>query len=260
MTVATNIVHILQVRLSSARLPGKVLKDILGKPMLERQIERLRRAEALNQLVVATSDRGEDDAIELLCQKLGVDCFRGSLNDVLTRFYQCALKYSPKHVVRLTGDCPLADPAIIDEVVRLHLEGNYDYTSNTNPPTWPDGMDVEVMKYECLAEAYAEAELPSEREHVTLFIYRQPERYRLGSLTQEEDLSALRLTVDEPEDLELVTKIYERLYPQNHDFTLADILALLDKTPALKEVNQRFGRNEGSMASEENDRAYLAKE
>jgi len=211
-------------------------------------------------LIVATSDHKEDDAIELLCRKLGVDCFRGSLNDVLARNYQCAVTHSPRHVVRLTGDCPLTEPAIIDDVVRFHLEGDYDYTGNTFPSTWPDGMDVEVVRFECLAEAYGEAELPSEREHVLPFIHQRPERYRLGNLTQEEDQSALRLVVDEPEDFELITEIYQRLYPQNQGFTLADILALLDENPALKEINRQFGRNEGSVASEEKDRAYLAKE
>jgi len=248
---------IIQARFSSARLPGKVLKPVLDMPLLALQIERLRRAETLSKLIIATSDGAEDDPIEALCNDLGIDCFRGSLDDVLDRFYQCARTYKPDHIVRLTGDCPLADPDIIDRVVRLHLEGGFDYTSNILPPTWPDGMDVEVFRYSCLGEAHAEAELPSEREHVTPFIRNRPERYRLGNLRNDRDLSEHRLTVDEPEDFEKIRRIYEILYPQNPLFATGDVIALLENDSNLSELNAHIGRNEGARITEIKDAAFL---
>src|SRR5262245_37090128 len=173
------ILGILQARVSSRRLPGKVLKPILGRPMLERQSERLRRAHRLDKLVVATSTDASDDAIAALCESLPLDCFRGALDDVLDRFYQAAKRYSADTVVRLTGDCPLADPSVIDELILLHESGGYDYTSNTLTRSYPDGLDAEVAQMRCLEAAWHEAALPSEREHVTPFIYRDPERFRL---------------------------------------------------------------------------------
>jgi spore coat polysaccharide biosynthesis protein SpsF len=252
------VLAIIQARMSSTRLPGKVLEEILGRPMLEMQIERLRRAGSFDQLVVATSDHGDDDAVETLCREIGVACFRGSLDDVLARFHFCAVEWEPEHVVRLTGDCPLSDPAVIDQVVRFHLDGGYDYTSNIEPPTWPDGLDVEIMRYAALIDAHAEAELPSEREHVTLFIRNRPERYRIGNLEREPDLSAHRLTVDEPEDMVKICRIFERLYPENPEFIFDDVMALLDGDAALAALNAHIGRNEGMRRSAEKDVEHLA--
>ena len=248
---------ILQARVSSSRLPGKVLKSVLGTPMLARQIERLQRANTIDELFIATSANLEDDPLEDLAKKIRVRVFRGSLNDVLDRFYQCARQVMPTHVIRLTGDCPLADPALIDQVVRFHLDGEYDYSSNALTPTWPDGMDVEVFRFSCLAEAHKEAVLPSEREHVTPFIYTHPDRYRIGSLTQENDQSSYRLTVDEPQDFELVSRIYEQLYPDNPTFGLDDIMALLSASPDILNVNKHFSRNEGFLLSQQKDRDFL---
>lgn len=254
-----SVLAILQARLSSTRLPGKVLKPILGRPMLALHIERLRRANSLDTLVVATSDDSKDNAIEAFCDETGINCFRGSLDDVLDRFYQCSRVYKPDHIVRLTGDCPLADPEIIDSVVKLHLQGGYDYTSNVLPPTWPDGMDVEVLRFPCLAEAHAEAELPSEREHVSPFIRNRPERYRQGNLTNTKDLSIQRLTVDEPDDFDKVRRIYEALYSQNHCFSLSDILDFLEENPKISNLNADIERNAGVREAENKDLKYLMK-
>lgn len=237
------VLAILQARVSSTRLPGKVLKNILGEPMLARQIERLRRTKTIDTLIVATSIKPEDDPLEALAGDLGVPCFRGSLEDVLDRFYQCALPYAPQHVVRLTGDCPLADPDVIDRVVRYHIDGDYDYTSNVMRPTWPHGMDVEVMRFACLSEAHRETSLPHHREHVTPFLYQHPERYRLGSVTQKTDQSGIRVTVDEPEDFEVVSRIYEGLYANNPEFTVADVVMFLKQNPNLKSLNDQFKRS-----------------
>lgn len=245
-------IAILQARTSSTRLPGKVLKPILGRPMLERQLERLGRCRRIDKLVVATSSDESDNAIEALCSGLGIDSFRGSLNDVLDRFYRAALQYRPKFVVRLTGDCPLADPLLIDALVDFFLKGNYDYASNALQPTFPDGLDAEIMRFRCLRAAWKEAALPSQREHVTPFIYNHPERFHIGSYTNAVDYSKLRWTVDEPEDFQMVTRIYEALYPKNKAFGSAEILALLEKSPGLAK-NAGFIRNAGYLASLKND-------
>lgn len=243
------ILAILQARTSSSRLPGKVLKPILGVPMLLRQIERIRRSRRIENMVLATSTDPSDDSIAKLSDENGVECFRGSLNDVLDRFYQAAKLSMPEHVVRLTGDCPLADPEIIDQVIAFYLSGNFDYASNTVPPSFPDGLDVEIFRYRCLEEAWKEARLPSQREHVTPFIHQHAKRFKLGNFASKWDLSSLRWTVDESLDLELVRKIYEEIYPQKPDFGTQDILSLLDRNPVLKTINTVYKRNEGYEAS-----------
>lgn len=244
---------ILQARCSSSRLSGKVLKPILGEPMLARQIERLQRSRHISHLVVATSDESTDRPLTKLCQRLGLDCFCGSLNDVLDRFYNAATPYRPEQLLRLTGDCPLADPAVIDNTVDFHLAGKYDYSSNTLQPTFPDGLDVEVFRFSCLSDAWKEAALNSEREHVTPFIYSRPERYRIGHYKQTENFSWLRWTVDQPEDFAMVEIIYNALYPDNPDFTTADILAFLDGHPEIAHMNANIVRNEGYLHSLVND-------
>ena len=240
---------ILQARTSSSRLPGKVLKPILGEPMLARHIKRLRRARHLDPLVVATSTEASDDPLAALCERLGVHCHRGSLNDVLDRFYQAAAPWKPDHLLRLTGDCPLADPQLIDACIDTHLAGDFDYTSNALRPSFPDGLDAEVFRFSCLADAWREASLPSEREHVTSFIYRRPERYRIGHHVQDTDLSWLRWTVDRPEDFQVVEAIYQALYPGKPEFTTADILAFLARHPEVARLNADITRNEGYLKS-----------
>lgn len=238
------ILAILQARTSSTRLPGKVLMPILGQPMLARQIERVRRARRIDRLVVATSSEASDDAVAALCHQLGVARFRGSLDDVLDRFYKAAAPYRPAHVVRLTGDCPLADPHLIDRLIGFHLDGGFDYSSNSLERTYPRGLDAEIMNLATLGEAWHEARLAPEREHVTPFIYRHPERYRLGSLTGDRDLSALRWCVDEPEDMEVARSIYGALYPANPNFTTADILDYLSRHRDVAGHNAAIARDQ----------------
>ncbi len=244
------VLAILQARVSSSRLPRKVLAPILGTAMLARQIERVKRCDTIDRLVVATSDDPSDDALASLCAEIGVSCFRGSLNDVLQRFLGASESFGPADtVVRLTGDCPLADPAVIDRVIRDHLASGSDYTTNAIESTWPDGLDVEVMRREALAAAASEAMLPSEREHVTPFIYNNAKRFRIGHVKNDEDLSHLRWTVDEPADLAFVTAIYAALYPENPAFNSSDILALLEQRPDLAAINGSFERNAGYAKS-----------
>ena len=251
------ILAVLQARVSSTRLPGKVLEPILGLPMLFRQLERVRRARRIDRLIVATSTRADDAAIASLCDMALVPCFRGALNDVLDRFYEAARSWSPSHVVRLTGDCPLADWTLIDRTINFCLEARFDYASNALRPTWPDGLDVEVIRFSVLERAWREAMLPSEREHVTPFIHHRPETFVVGSLEQAMDFSALRWTVDEPDDLTFVRKVYQELYPRDPAFTTQDVLALMERNPELKELNRARRRNEGLQPSLIADTAFL---
>jgi spore coat polysaccharide biosynthesis protein SpsF len=237
-----------------------VLKPILGRPMLERQIERLRRARRMDRLVVATSVDGSDDAIVALCESLTIECFRGLLEDVLDRVYQAAQSHAPRAVVRLTGDCPLADPTVIDQLIGLHMAGGYDYTSNTLVRTYPDGLDAEVVALTCLEAAWREANLPSEREHVTPFIYHHPQRFRLGNLAQPTDLSHLRWVVDEPADFAFISAIYEALYANNPAFDIADVLRLLAERPDIAGMMGHAPTNEGYQRSLAADAARLAAE
>lgn len=251
---------ILQARVSSTRLPEKVLAPVLGAPMLLRQIERIRGSRRIDQLAVATSNDPSDDPLEELCRGADVTCYRGSLNDVLDRYYECGKAYAATNVVRLTGDCPLADPRLIDHIISAYLESGADYASNTLQPTYPDGLDVEVFRFQALERAWREASLPSEREHVTPYIYGHGEFFSLLSVTRDFDLSDLRWTVDNPEDLEFVRRVYEALYPSKPDFETDDILDLLARHPELGKINAHIGRNEGLKKSLLADKKFLAQE
>ena len=239
------VLAVLQARTSSSRLPGKVLRPILGVPMLLRQVERIRRARRVDRLVVATSVDASDDELAKICVEAGIEIARGPLNDVLERIATAAAYYEPDWVVRLTGDCPVTDHTIIDAAITMALSGEYDYVTNALNPTYPDGLDVEVIRASALEIARNEAQLASEREHVTPFIYKRPQRFRLGQLCHDKDLSFLRWTVDEPRDLELIVRFYEALYPRKPDFLMADILGLLENEHALAGYNAGIARNAG---------------
>lgn len=240
---------VIQARSSSSRLPGKVTRKILGRPMLALQIERVRRSRQLDAVLVATSSELEDDAVAAVAADSGADCYRGSLDDVLDRFYRAAQGRAPSHVVRLTGDCPLADWRVIDRVIDFARQGEYDYASNTIEPTWPDGLDVEVMTFSALEAAWREAVTPVDREHVTPFLYRHPQRFRVGSLVAPRDLSGLRWTVDQIEDFRFATAVFEALYPDDPDFSTDDILAYLADHPDIVALNAAIERNEGYRLS-----------
>jgi spore coat polysaccharide biosynthesis protein SpsF len=253
------VLAILQARVSSTRLPGKVLKTILGRPMLALQVERILRSRRIDRLIIATSKGGSDDKIENLCKDLQIPCFRGVIEPVLDRYYEAAKLYQPDHVVRLTGDCPLIDPRVIDDIIDFYFKGAFDYASNTLEPTLPDGLDTEIFKYSVLDAAWNEAVLPSHREHVTPFLYKNPERFKIGSYKNQTDLSNLRWTVDEPEDFELVHRIYEALYPIKPDFDVRDILRFLSQNSSLLKINSKFRRNEGLKKSLGADKLFLKK-
>ncbi len=252
-----NVLAVLQARMASSRLPGKVLRSIMGRPMLARQLDRVHRSRLIERLVVAISDDPSDDPLAEFLVSEGIGLYRGSLDDVLDRVYRAAAAHDPGNVVRLTGDCPLADPDLIDRVIEEHLAGGFDYSSNCLEPTWPDGLDTEVMRFDTLDQAWKKATLASEREHVTPFIHNRPELFRLHSIKAGTDLSRHRWTVDEPEDLELVTRIYAALLPRNPEFTTADVLEFLERNPQLALLNRAHHRNEGYQRSLRRDRVML---
>lgn len=232
------ILLIVQARMTSTRLPGKVLLPLAGEPMLTRLIERLRRVQRADGIVIATTTNATDDPIAALCDKLGVPCHRGSEHDVLSRYADAARLHGADAVVRITSDCPLIHPVLIDQILAVYEEGDSDYVSNMLPPTWPYGMAVEVFSAAALQQAHAEATQAAEREHVTPFIYWHPERYRLRNVESPVNLSHHRWTVDTPEDYELVRRLFETLHPINPEFTQADILTLLDAHPDWMTLNQ----------------------
>lgn len=246
-------VAVLQARTSSSRLPGKVLLPILDQPMLARQIERLRRCASFDELVVATSSDPSDDHLAGLCADMRVCCHRGSLDDVLDRFHGAALAAGADIVVRLTGDCPLAEPTVIDRVVAAFRDNGVDYASNVLPPTYPDGLDVEVFSFAALDHAWREARLPSEREHVTPYLYTHDELFRRINVAADADLSALRWTVDNVDDLDFVRRIYGLLYPGNPAFGMQDVLDCLARHPELQDSGRQ--RNEGYGKSLQKDAA-----
>lgn len=249
------ILAILQARYSSSRLPGKVLKPILGKSILLHQIERIQNSEMIDQIVVATSDNVADDAIEQVCLDNDIKVFRGSLDNVLDRFYQCSKLYDPEYIVRLTGDCPLVDWQVIDGMIQYCLEGNFDYVETSLK--FPDGLDAEVMTVKALTKAKYSAVLPSEIEHVTQYICNRGKLFNNGVFEFKQNLSHLRWTVDEPEDFVLVEKIYQYLYKNNPLFLIDDILNLLQVRPELTRINNKFIRNEGLEKSLQEDEEFL---
>lgn len=223
-----NAVAIVQARMSSSRFPGKVLAPLAGEPMILRQLARLSGATSIDQIVVATSSDSSDDPLADTLTKAGYRVHRGSLTDVLDRFLGAAQESEADAVVRITADCPLLSPAVVDRVVEAFRESGADYASNTLDPTYPDGLDVEVVTVEALSRL-TECELDSdEREHVTLGIYRRPETFQLQSVIDPDaDHSDLRWTVDTPEDLEFVSWVFESLHARNPQFDYPDILELL---------------------------------
>lgn len=223
--------------MGSTRLPGKVLKDLAGRPMLERVVRRVHRAGTIDEVVVATSDSAKDDAIARLCTDRGWSLFRGSEQDVLDRYRQAARAHDAETVARVTGDCPLIDPAVCDQVVEVFQKGTWDYVANTlEPRTFPRGLDVEVFTRESLEVAWKEDTNPHWREHVTPFLYRHPDRFRLHGVYAEEDRSHMRWTVDTEADLEFVRRIYDHF--SDDAFGWREVLSLLEEHPEWMEINR----------------------
>lgn len=237
---------VVQARTGSSRLPGKVLLPVAGAPVLLRQLERVLSARSRFDLVVATTDRPEDDALAEHARRFGVRVFRGHPTDLLDRHYRAAQAARAEVVVKVPSDCPLIDPDAIDRVLETFREepGRYDFVSNLHPPSWPDGNDVEALTFPALEEAWRQAAAPHEREHTTPFVWDRPERFRIGNVRWDTgaDLSmSHRFTLDYPDDYAFVAAVYGALWRPNRPvFTLADILSLLEERPELRAINERY--------------------
>ena len=233
-------VAILQARMSSSRLPGKVLLEAGGRIILERMVERVRRSQMLDEVVVATTVDPSDDVLAEYCQSHGIEFTRGSLNDVLDRYYQAALQYRAQIIVRLTGDCPLVDPMLMDDVVNALITEQADFACNRLPPpftrTYPIGLDVEAVTFGALERAWREASEKHEREHVMPYLYEVPGRFKVVQLNYTEDLGSLRWTLDTPQDLEFLRAVYASLDNRN-DFSWLEVLKLVQEHPELAEIN-----------------------
>jgi len=237
---------LVQARVGSTRLPGKVLLPVAGAPLLRRMLERVRGARTPFELAVATTTDAEDEAIVSLCRRMDVRCFRGHPSDLLDRHYRAAAEARADVVVKIPSDCPLIDAGVIDRVLGLYREdtGRYDFVSNLHPATYPDGNDVEVVSFAALETAWRQATRALEREHTTPFVWDQPERFRIGNVRWEtgRDFSMThRFTVDYRDDYLFVTGVYEALWSQTRPlFDLSDILRLVGEHPELLELNARF--------------------
>ncbi|MDD5085611.1 MAG: glycosyltransferase family protein [Candidatus Omnitrophica bacterium] len=236
------VIAIVQARMGSTRLPGKVLIDIAEKPMLWHVLDRLRHAHFVHDVMVATSINKKDNAIERFCRVNNLNCYRGSEEDVLDRYYQAARVEKADIVVRITADCPLTDPKIVDKVISAYVKnaGSFQGSSNVINRTYPRGLDTEVISFSALEQAWGKAKKPYQREHATTYIYEHPEEFKMYSVENGEDLSLLRWTVDEESDLCFVREIYKRLWREGKVFLIRDVLAALEKEPYLKEINSRI--------------------
>jgi spore coat polysaccharide biosynthesis protein SpsF len=238
-TIAT-----IEARMNSSRLPGKVMLPILGKPALQLLVERLQRAKTLDGIVIATTTHPADAVIERLAAKLGVGCYRGSEEDVLERVLLSARSAQADVIVEITGDCPLLDPEMVDAVVKCHRDEKHDYVSNCLKRPLPLGLAVQAFATSVLAEVNTLTQDPADHEHVSLYIYEHPERYKIHALIMEEaeKHSDIRVTLDTADDYALISAIFEELYPQNPAFTFSDVVAFCRRKPELLELNKHIAQ------------------
>lgn len=239
MIETKKIVAIIQARMGSTRLPGKILKKVQGKTLLEIQVERLKQSTLIQQVIVATTTQAQDDVVVYLCKQLNIDFCRGSEEDVLSRYYEAAVQSNANVIVRLTSDCPLIDPMIVDEVIASYVKQQdvFDYVSNTLERTYPRGLDVEVFSFEALEKASKEAILQRDREHVTAYFYSNPDLFQIAQVKGKQNYSNFRWTVDTPEDFDLIQRILNELYEDNKLFYMHDVVQLLSRYPEWTDIN-----------------------
>ncbi len=244
----------IQARYGSSRLPGKILMDLCGKPVLQRVIERVQKSKYMDEVIVVTSIDRQNLPVLKLCADLGIRVFTGSENDVLDRYYQMAKLIRPDYVVRITADCPCFDWTLLDQAVES-MSPETDYLSDFGE-TLPDGLDLEIMKFTALKFAWQEARLSSEREHVTQYIRKNPEQFCHRNFSSPiEGIGHLRWTLDEKEDYTLISKIYQYFLAKGQEhFLTKDILDFLEKNPELRQINKKYARNEGLAKSLSEDK------
>lgn len=232
------IAAIIQARVGSTRLPNKIFKLIEGKPLIYHVTERVKQARLVDKVIIATTTNQLDDSVEEWCLNNDVAIYRGSESDVLNRYYNAAKQFNADVVVRITCDDPFKDPGIIDEVISYFLENKFDFASNNNPPTYPEGLDVEVMSFEALETMEQHAATQFQREHVTQYVYQNPDKFRIGNHAYTTNISRLRWTIDTDRDLEMARAVYKKLYPTTPFFSYKDILKLIEQHPEIAEINQ----------------------
>jgi spore coat polysaccharide biosynthesis protein SpsF len=250
------IAGIIQARLGSSRLPGKIMLEACGKSMLELMIERVKRSKKLDKIIIATSTNAQDDKIVEFCKKAKIDCYRGAEDDLLARYKGAADTFGVDTIVRLTSDTPIIDAETIDDTVEAYLKNNYDFVSNCYPMprTYPDGTNVEVFSRNLLNEADRQAKKPSEREHVTFFMWMQPDKYKIFRVDYKRDISKYRLNLDYNEDYSVLKAIFENLYPKDHNFTMENALEWLDEHPDTYKINSNIKQGQGFVKSLEADK------
>lgn len=244
--MSQNIGAIIQARMGSSRLPGKVLLKLVGKPVIQHVVERLAMSKMISKIIVATSTSKTDNVLAEFLKVNGIAFFRGDENDVLDRFYQCAQKFKLDVVIRITSDCPFVDARLVDEIVDHFLaqKGKVDYAANVNPPTYPDGLDAEVFSFTALEKSQKEAKMQYQREHVTSYIRDNPQIFKIVNITYKKDLSKVRLTLDTPEDFQVVSNIYNSLYSKNPKFSWLDIVNLIEANPEILNPSKHIKRDE----------------
>lgn len=249
---------IIQARMGSSRLFGKVLEELAGKTVLWHVIHRVAKSKLIDEIIVATSYKKADLQIVKYCAEQGIRIFIGSEDDVLDRYYQAAKLFQPDNVIRITADCPLHDAHVIDTVIEKHIREDNDYTSNTIKETFPDGLDCEVIKFSILEEAWKKARLSSEREHVTPFIINS--NYKKGCVVNSINRGKERWTLDTDKDYEFIKTVFDELYAENPEFNADEVYALLDAKPEIRKINSDIIRNEGLLKSIENDCVAMLEE
>tara|TARA_B100001057_G_C22721587_1_gene899926 strand:- start:485 stop:1219 length:735 start_codon:yes stop_codon:yes gene_type:complete len=237
------IIAIIQARMGSSRLPGKVLMDVDGKPMIKFMYDRVKKSKLIDKIIVATTSNKIDDSIAELCKKEKIICFRGSEDDTLDRYYKAALPYNPNIVVRLTGDCPLCDPVLVDKTINLFVKKNVDYASNTVPPDikkFPDGSDVEVFSFRNLKKSWEKSTCIKEREHVTFYFWKSGNNFSTALLDNKFNWGKYRITIDYKEDMTLLNEIIKRLKRQNKFGHINEVVEILENEPNLVEINSMY--------------------
>jgi len=247
------ITVIIEARTGSSRLPNKVVAEIEGKPMIFYVIDRIKQIKSVEQIILATTQEENDKILTEIAKQNSIGSFVGDSIDVLDRDYQCALQNNADPIIRITGDCPLIDPDIVEEMLEFYLKNNYDYVSNRINPKYPDGLDVEIYSFNTLQMAAQNAKWSSERELVTTYITKNPKNFKIFSYENQEDLSEYRWTVDEQKDLEFIRKIYSIMKPKTN-FSMKEIIEILSKNSELLKINAGIMRNEGHLKLYDNDK------
>jgi len=249
------IAAIIQARMSSSRLPSKIMLNVCGKPLLQHLIDRIKHSQKLDKIIIATTTNKKDNEIVNFCNLNNISFYRGSENDVLSRYFETAIKFSVDIVVRLTADTPLLDSKTIDNTIQVYQENDFDFVSNSSPlpRTCPDGLNVEVFSRQVLEKIYSDAIKPSDREHVTTYISMQPEKFNVHRIDYSKDLSKYRFNLDYEDDYKLIKSVFEEFYEHNPNFSLEEIIDWLDKNPEILKINSHIKPYQNILKSFEND-------